>query len=803
MRRRYRAGLAAATVFSLVPWGAASASAHLGPRVSQRTAAGIITTIAGGVGGPGRATKIALSPCGAASARGQLYLAEGSAVRRVSEATDRLTTPAGTGSAGPLGDGGPATKASAGGCGVALDHAGNLVISGSGRIRLVAVSTGTFYGQAMTGGDIYTVAGGGGDDRGNGIPAIDASLDSGEVAVDAAGNLLVADTNNGRVRAVAVTNGTFYGQAMAAGDIYTVAGGGAPKGLGDGGPATKARIREPQGVAVDRAGNLLITDARSRIRAVAVKDGRFYGQAMTANDIYTVVGSGNRGFSGDGGRATKAQINLPEAVASDRAGNMLIADTGNNRVRVVAVRTGRFYGRAMTANHIYTIAGNGKTGFSGAGRPATKASVGQPRGVTVDGLGNLVITASGRALVVAARARRSYSRTMTAGRIYPVAGNGRLEFSGDGGLATRAQFTDPWAVAADRAGNVLIADQSGDRVRAKAARSGRLYGRRMIAGHIYTVAGNGRFGFTGDGGPASKARLDSPVGIALDAAGNVLIPDNANNRVRVVAAKTGRFYGRAMTTGHIYTVAGNGKPGSTGDGRPARKASISLPLGITVDHAGNLVITTANRVRVVAARTGRFYGLAMTAGDIYRVAGNGKQGSGGDGGPARQAKLGHPWGVAVDGTGNLVVVAGARVRVVAVKTGTFYGQAMTAGDIYRVAGGGQDLADGIPATSAWLGSPTTIAVDGAGNLIIAAIPNRIRVVAAHSGTFYGQAMTAGDIYTVAGNGDEGLQGGGGFSGDGGPATAAELSGPIGVAVDGAGDLLIADSGNGRIRMVSA
>src|SRR5260221_545940 len=144
MRRRYRAGLAAPTVFSLVPWGAASASAHLGPRVSQRTAAGIITTIAGGVGGPGRATKIALSPCGAASARGQLYLAEGSAVRRVSEATDRLTTPAGTGSAGPLGDGGPATKASAGGGGGGLDHAGNLGVRGRGRGRPGAGKDGRF-----------------------------------------------------------------------------------------------------------------------------------------------------------------------------------------------------------------------------------------------------------------------------------------------------------------------------------------------------------------------------------------------------------------------------------------------------------------------------------------------------------------------------------------------------------------------------------------------------------------------------------------------------------------------------------
>src|SRR5258706_10451100 len=156
MRGRYRPGLAAARVVALVAWGAASASAHLGPRVSQRTAAGIITTIAGGVGGPGRATKIALSPCGAASARGQLYLAEGSAVRRVSEATDRLTTPAGTGSAGPLGDGGPATKASAGGGGGALDHAGDLGISGRGKIRLGAGSTRPVFRPGQTRGDHLT-----------------------------------------------------------------------------------------------------------------------------------------------------------------------------------------------------------------------------------------------------------------------------------------------------------------------------------------------------------------------------------------------------------------------------------------------------------------------------------------------------------------------------------------------------------------------------------------------------------------------------------------------------------------------
>jgi secreted PhoX family phosphatase len=202
---------------------------------------------------------------------------------------------------------------------------------------------------------------------------------------------------------------------------------------------------------------------------------------------------------------------------------------------------------------------------------------------------------------------------------------------------------------------------------------------------------------------------------------------------------------------------------------------------------------------VVAARTGTFYVQAMTAGDIYTVAGNGAVGFSGDGGPATSAKLNDPGGVAVDGAGNLLIADGGngRIRLVAHKTGTFYGQAMTGGDIYTVAGGGTDgLGDGGPASSAELG-PAGVAVDGAGNLVIADDGNgRIRVVAASTGTFYGQAMTGGDIYTVAGNGT------GGFSGDGGPATSAELSQLGGVAVDGAGNLLIADTYNHRIRVVT-
>ena len=201
---------------------------------------------------------------------------------------------------------------------------------------------------------------------------------------------------------------------------------------------------------------------------------------------------------------------------------------------------------------------------------------------------------------------------------------------------------------------------------------------------------------------------------------------------------------------------------------------------------------------MVAARTGTFYGQAMTAGRIYTVAGNGTEGFSGDGGPAISAQVA-PAAVTVDATGNLVVADGNnRIRVVAAHTGTSYGQAMTAGDIYTVAGGGNGgWADGIPATSALLASPHGVTFDSSGNLVFSdSDSDRVRMVAAHTGTFYGQAMTAGDIYTVAGTTAEQ------FSGDGGPGTNAALHSPDGVAVDPAGNLLISDSANGRIRMVT-
>ena len=433
-------------------WGGGRALAG-GAGVRQAAVTGNITTVAGGVGGPDAGTNVSLgfgqnSLCGVSYGSGGLYVADSDVVREVNPQTGGLTTPAGTGTAGPLGDGGPAASAALTTCGVTLDHSGNLLIAdlGGSRIRVVAAGSGTFYGQAMTAGDIYTVAGDGQFGfTGEGHLATTVKLDApSAVAVDGAGNLVISDSGNDRIRVVATRTGTYYGQAMTAKHIYTVAGNGTYGFSGDGGAATAAELDSPDQTAVDGAGNLVIADsANDRVRVVAAGTGTFYGQAMTAGDIYTVAGNGTTGFSGDGGPATARRARQPAGRDGGRRG-----EPGHRRPRQQPGpggrgRHGTFYGQAMTAGDIYTVAGTGTVGFSGDGGPATAAELASPDQTAVDGAGNLVIAdgANGRVRVVAAGDGTFYGQAMTAGDIYTVAGNGTSAFSGDGGLATAPSST--------------------------------------------------------------------------------------------------------------------------------------------------------------------------------------------------------------------------------------------------------------------------------------------------------------------------------------------------------------------------
>src|SRR5215470_8463073 len=317
---------------SAVLLAAGGALAHAAPAAARGapSVAGTISTIAGGVGGPGPGTKVSVAlPCGVSFAAGHLYISQG-VVRAVSEATGQLTTPAGAADVpGPPASGVPAAQVNLGACATASDKAGNLVIAdgGSGAVRVVAASTGTFYGQPMTAGDIYTVAGDGtAGFSGDGGPATRAELNSPRaVAVDGSGNLVVADQGNNRVRVVAVKTGTFNGQPMTAGDIYTVAGDGTRAHSGDGGPATSAAIDGPTGLAVDSAGNLVLSDSAypaslsGSLRVVAVHTGPFYGQPMTAGNIYAI---------------TPSSVFAPQGLAVDAHGNVVVAEFGLSEVLV-------------------------------------------------------------------------------------------------------------------------------------------------------------------------------------------------------------------------------------------------------------------------------------------------------------------------------------------------------------------------------------------------------------------------------------------------------------------------------------
>jgi hypothetical protein len=256
---------------------------------------------------------------------------------------------------------------------------------------------------------------------------------------------------------------------------------------------------------------------------------------MTAGDIYTIAGNGKVGFAGDGGPATGAKLGKPEGSAVDAAGNLVIADTNNNRVRVVAGSTGTFYGQPMTAGDIYTVAGNGTFGFAGDGGPATTAEMDLPQDVTVDGAGNLVIADTGNAAirVVSVGTGRFYGKRMTAGDIYTVAGTGNAGFSGDGGPATSAKLFDPAGVAVDGSGDLVIADLLNFRVRVVAESTGTSFGIAMTAGDIYTVAGDGTFGFSGDGGPAASAALSYPDAVAAHGA-SLVFADQDTSRIRQV-----------------------------------------------------------------------------------------------------------------------------------------------------------------------------------------------------------------------------------------------------------------------------
>ena len=447
--------------------------------------------------------------------------------------------------------------------------------------------------------------------------------------------------------------------AAAQGTITTVAGGG-PNNL----PATSAYLDNPRGVARDAAGNLYIV-AGSRVFKVD-----------PAGILTVFAGTGQGGFSGDGHPAPSASLLLPSGVAVAADGTIYIADSSNYRIRKVDL-----------AGTITTVAGLGAVGFSGDGGPAPSARLSHTSSVAVAADGTLYYRRFGKP---------PHSQSGPCGTITTVAGFGTQGFSGDGGPALNARLSFPAGVAVATEGTLYFVDLGNARIR-----------KVDPAGTITTVAGSVGTGFSGDGGPATSARLAFPSGVALAADGSLYIADTNNNRIRKVDP-----------AGTITTVAGSGRTGFSGDGGPATRARLAGPSRVDVGADGSLYVADSgnNRVRKVDR-----------AGTITTMAGSGAQGRlerffSGDGGAAPSASLNSPVSVAVavDGTLYIADAGNGRVRKVD-----------PAGTITTVAGSGREgfSGDNGPAIRADLDGPAGVAVAADGSLYLADIENhRIRKV---------------------------------------------------------------------------
>jgi sugar lactone lactonase YvrE len=603
-------------------------------RLRQMSSKGVIGTAAGtgiagfsGDNGPAKSAMVSFPADVVIDSKGDILFSDSgnNRIRKIST-TGIITTIVGTGLAGFSGDGGPATSAEINRpLGLALDSAGQLYLSDAGNQRVRKVDTA---------GNIHTIAGNGlAGFSGDGGAATSASLDNPfGLVLDSKGNLYIADHLNRRVRMVNTT-----------GIINTVVGNGTGGCAGDGGLATKASLGHPDGLRIS-GGKLLVSNAcEARIRAVNLKthiintvvgsskgfDGNSHtalasmflnpaGLSVDKSGNLLVVDSGNDqvrkltastqivskfagGFTGDGGKSTASSLDGPENIAFDKAGNLYIAETKANRIRKVT-----------TTGTISTFAGSaaGVSGYAGDGGAATSATLYFPYGVAADTSGNVFIAdtangvirkvnSSGTISTFAQSANFFFLTSMAtdstgnlfvsdfgacvvweispAGSISLVAGVlNNCGFNSDGIPATQALLNLPYGVMVDSKGNLYIADQFNNRVR-----------RVDTKGVIHTIAGNGTCGFSGDGGPATKAMLCIPDGLAKDSKDNLYIADYLNSRVRLVNG-----------SGVISTFAGTGNFGYNGNGLLATQTNVDAPAAMAVSPTNIVYVDDDVQYRV-------------------------------------------------------------------------------------------------------------------------------------------------------------------------------------------------------------
>jgi cysteine-rich repeat protein len=741
---------------------------------------GIITIYAGttsgrsGDGGPATLAQLNRPTALAFDASGRLLVADtwNNRIRRI-DASGTITTVAGVSacgnsgfcSGGFSGDGGDATLAllsSPDGVAAVADGSIYIADGSNNRIRKVAPNgtISTFAGSATSGFG------------GDGSTAVAASLDAPfGILADSLGVVVVADSANRRIR-----------QIDTAGTITTIIGSGARGYIGDGGAGTSAVVKEPEGIAIDAAGTIYIADQdNSRIRKLS-PDGV----------ITTICGTGDEGYraSDDGGLAVNALLDHPRDVAFDAAGNLYIADTGNHRIRKID-----------PAGVITTIAGSGAVGYDGDNAPATTKSLNAPTNIVFDATGALVFTDTQNDRI---------RRIDAAGTITTIVGSGVEGFGGDNGAATSAQLFWPWDLTYS-GGQLYFSDSVNCRIRKVDA-----------TGKITTIAGTGVCDYSGDNGNATNARISIPRGLIFDGAGNLLIADTSNARIR-----------RIDTAGKMSTVYGTGIDDDDGDGGLASVASIGSPSALVRDASGNIYVSTryGSRVRRIAAGTG----IITTVAGPVDPAGMG---------PSGVARFVDPLALTISGSQTFVAggVSGTVQRLTSTAieaTGGRYAQASVMGTLARYRGALFESVGGIafdPAAGVvyltesganrihaitivdpanprtWTIAVLANSTGAAGFTNGAALSARFRnptglyldagaheLYVADTGNHMIRSinLTSGMVTTAAGTGAAR-----GFFGDGGPATSALFYAPRALTRCGNGDLFVADTGNNRVRRIS-
>jgi sugar lactone lactonase YvrE len=553
---------------------------------------------------------------------------------------------------------------------------------------------------------------------------------------------------------------------------------------GDGGPATEAELNLAVGLSVDKEGNVYIADSGNhRIRAVNTQSRpvTIAGVTIAPGHIQTVVGSGNPGSDGDGGPATAASLAYPKQVVVDPEGNLLIVDLFNKSLRRVNGKTGvietlarggaadddslRFVGvegvAVAPSGDIYYSELNrhvifrldpktlARKRFVGTGVPGLAPEGTKPTMANIHGPGSLAVGLRGELYFVDGGNNRL--RKVEAGRVSTVAGGGS---PGEGVHALEATFSVLASIAVSPAGDIYLGDVNLHAVRRISAATGK----------VETFAGTGMAGWTGDGGPPREAEFTEPICRFFPGDEAIYVADPTAGVVRRILP--------GPDGGKVETLAGNGQFGRDGDGGPATRAQLSLPIGVAKHpHTGEIYIASLwlPTIRKIDAK-----------GVITRVAGVGTDGYSGDGGPALEAQFHWPTSIVFDKRGRLYVsdYFNNRIRVIG-----------TDGLIQTYAGTGLKGygGDGGPAVQAMLNGPNDLVIDDGGDIYFTDVNNhRIRKI---------DSEPPHRITTVIGTGDRG------FSGDGGPAQTARLNLPRGLALGPDRILYLTDSLNRRVRAV--